>query len=326
MSNSVSVVLVNWNGLQWLERLLNSLEHQTFKDIEIVFVDNSSTDNSVSFVENNYPKVKIVKCDKNYGFAGGCNKGVENASGKWIMFLNTDTWIEDSLIENLLLFAKKSKLDVVAPREADYYTKEVRKPYVTTIDLLGHPIYLYGTQPHKRNLYLSGVCLLFSKKLYLETGGLDNLFFMYFEEIDWFWRLRLLGKNFGYAPGLNVYHAGAGSSAGTKLKYNLFLWRNQNCLLMLLKNYHFINLLWIIPLYIIQNAIEIIAFICIGKAKIATTYIKGWSFNIHNLKNILEARRHTQNRRIKSDFEIFKKMYKGSAKLKHLLIAVQASR
>src|SRR4030042_5307912 len=106
------------------------------------------------------------------------------------------------------------------------------------------------------SFYLSGVCLFFTKKFYWQTKGLDDDFFMYGEDWDWFWRLRLFDKKIFQINGLKVYHAGAGST-GSGIKYLSFLWRNQNSLQMLLKNYRWFNLLWVLPIYFIQNIFEI---------------------------------------------------------------------
>jgi GT2 family glycosyltransferase len=141
---------------------------------------------------------------------------------------------------------------------------------------------------------------------------------MYFEEVDWFWRLNLLGKKYSYADDTFVYHEGAGST-GKGIKYNTFLWRNQNTLQMLLKNYSSSTLLWVLPLYFLQNFIEILFFIFILKPKIAYSYIEGWWFNLVNLKSIFPKRLWIQRHRAIKDFVILSKMLIGSSKLLHLI-------
>jgi len=170
----------------------------------------------------------------------------------------------------------------------------------------------------KPPFYLSGVCLFFSKKLYFKTKGMDNNFFMYFEEVDWFWRLNLLNKKFSYVKDAYIYHYGSGST-GKGIKYLLFLWRNQNTLQMLLKNYEWFNLLWILPIYIIQNIIEIIFFLIILRPKIAFSYLEGWAFNIKNFSRTMKKRKWVQKNRLNSDWTIIKKMYFGFGKINHLI-------
>lgn len=312
----ISIIIVNWNGKKWLKRCLGSLREQTFKNFETIVVDNKSSDDSIAFIRTHYPEVRLIENDRNAGFAGGNNVGIRHAKGQNILLLNNDVWLEEGFLESLFSFYKSSGCDVVAPVEADYDTKTPVEKTVT-IDFMGHPVYLERGKGYK-DFYLNGTCLLFSKDLYLKSGGLDDNFFMYFEETDWFWRLQLLGKTFCRAKGLYVYHAGAGST-GRGIRTNQFLWRNQNNLQMLLKNYAWYNLLWVLPLYFLQNVLEIIFFMLTLKPAIAFTYLRGWSFNIRHLKKILQQRKKVQSERLVRDAQILRNFYKGPAKLIHLI-------
>lgn len=318
MKDLVSVIIVNWNGKKWLKKCLDSLRAQTYRNFEIILVDNASTDDSVEFVEKNYPEVVIVKSDKNLGFAGGNSLGIDNSRGEFILFLNNDIWVKEDFLQKYIAYFKRHQIDILSAREARY-SGEAYPYYVSKIDLFGHPIYLFGDKhKNQESFYLSGSCLFFARSLYEETRGLDQDFFMYFEEIDWFWRLHLLRKSIGYIDEVCVYHAGAGST-GSGIKYKSFLWRNQNTLQMLLKNYAWYNLLWVLPIYFIQNIFEILAFLIFLKPRIAWSYIEGWWFNLRNLKRTLKKRRRIQQNRIVGDWEIMKKMYFGFGKAYHLL-------
>jgi GT2 family glycosyltransferase len=315
----VSVIIVNWNGRKWLKNCLDSLHSQTHRNLEIILVDNASTDGSVSFARELYPGITPISIPKNRGYAAGANAGITRAGGRLIMLLNNDTWMEEDFVEKLLAFYKSSGCDVVAPVEADYSGRK-RAFYLTQIDWLGHPVSLLRDR-HKGsdNFYLRGACLLFSKELYLNTKGLDSGFFMYFEEADWFWRLNLLNRNFAYAKDIYLYHIGA-ASTGKGIKYSSFLWRNQNTLQMLLKNYARQQLAWILPLYFLQNCVEIVVFILALKPKIAISYIQGWQFNLTNWKNIMNRRAWIQAHRKVRDGQIMKsKMYPGPGKIRHLV-------
>lgn len=315
----VSVVILNWNGEIWLRRCLDSLSCQTYLNYEIIFVDNASVDDSVEYVRNNYPKVKIIESPTNLGFAGGNNLGIKYALGKYILLLNNDTWVKSNFIKDLVYEKEKQGKDVIAPIEVSYGSKAEAINIISLIDPLGHPVNKPLTSNKENNFYLSGVAILFSKSLYEETQGLDNNFFMYFEEIDWFWRLNLLNKNFGYASNICVHHYGSGSSRDkSKIKYNSFLWRNQNTLQMLLKNYSIHNLLWILPLYFLQNLFEILLFLILLKPKVSMSYLEGWWFNVRNIKKILAKRKQVQLNRIVDDSKIFKQMYLGSGKIYHM--------
>ncbi len=313
----VSVIIVNFNGQKWLKKCLDSLLDQTYNNFEIIFVDNNSSDDSIEFLEKNYQdkRIKIIKNEKNLGFAGGNNVGIKEAKGDYILFLNNDTWVGEGFLENLWQQYRNLNIDVLGPDECSYDGSQDQDMSMV-IDILGHPMWLY--KKYNKSFYLSGFCLFFSKDLYLNTKGLDNNFFMYFEETDWFWRLNLLGKKFKKVSDIKVYHAGSGST-GSGIKYLSFLWRNQNTLQMLLKNYSAITLIFILPIYILQNIIEMIFFLVILKPKISLSYLQGWYFNIKYLRRTLAERKWVQNNRRINDLEVMKKMYIGSAKFKHLL-------
>jgi len=312
----ISIVLVNYNGLKWLDKCLTSLRNQTYKNIEIIIVDNASLDESVKFIKNHFPNVKLIERTLNEGFASGNNIGINEAKGEYIMLLNIDTWLENDFIERLYKSYRENKCDVTGPVETNYFSIKKRS-YISLIDFLGHPIHVSKSQD-KKDFYLSGVCLFFKKDFYIETKGMDNNFFMYFEETDWFWRLQLLDKVIYRESSLYLPHAGATESFNS-IKYERFLWRNKNQLQMLLKNYQWYNLLWIIPIYLMQNMFEVVTFLIVGKPKISLSYLQGIVFNITNWSKIKEQRRWVQKHRKKSDFSVFKDMYIGSGKFYHFL-------
>lgn len=309
----VSIIIVNFNGLKWLRKCLGSLSSQSYKYYEIIVVDNASPDDSNDFIKRNYPKINLVKSKNNLGFAGGNNLGISEAKGEYILLINSDTWVKKDFINKLMNFYLLHAYDIIAPRDFGYDEK-INKFYFTTIDLFGHSIYLENT---KKLFYLSGVCLFFKKDFYLNTRGMDDNFFMYSEEVDWFWRLNLLKKKFTYVDDIFVYHAGAGST-GNGIKYKVFLWRNQNTLQMLLKNYAWHNLTWILPIYFLQNVFEFLFFLLIGKPLIAYSYIEGWIFNFKNFKRTMKERNWVQKNRKIRDMKIMKKMYLGFGKMIHI--------
>ncbi len=106
---TVSIIIPNWNGKDLLADCLGSLNKQTFKDFEIILVDNGSSDDSIEYISNHFPKTKVIKLDKNYGFAKAINSGVKNSMAKYVVFLNNDTEVDKSWLENLVKCAEKHK-------------------------------------------------------------------------------------------------------------------------------------------------------------------------------------------------------------------------
>jgi GT2 family glycosyltransferase len=313
----VSIIVLNWNGKQWMDKCLTSIRQQDYQNIETIFVDNRSTDGSVEYLKLKFPWVRVIENDKNYGFAKGNNIGINAAEGELILLLNNDTWIRNDLVSNLVKEKAEKGYDVIAPLEAKYDGLD-REPYATTLDILGHPVVIDKPTTEVSSFYLRGVALLFDKDLIDEVGGFDESFFMYVEECDWFWRLNLQKKHFGYSHDNFVYHAGAGST-GKGIKEKVFLWRNENTPQMLLKNYSFVTLCWVTPLYLVQNFIEIIFFTILMKPKISLTYIRAVIQFASNFNTILARREIVQKNRTVSDSEIIKKMYRGLGKLRHLV-------
>lgn len=322
----VTAIVVNHNGAGWLERCLSSLLSQTHVRLEVVLVDNASRDASVEHVRTFFPTVRIVQSPRNVGFAGGNQLGVAASTGTLVLLLNSDAWLAPDAVARLVAAQRSQRLDVVAPFEQPYEQTK-RGPhgqrYVSTIDYLGHP-FISGQAAWRERpaFYLSGVCLLFNKQLWDETGGLDPNFFMYCEEVDWFWRLLLQGRTFAYVDGVFVHHDG-GSANGIAFRPDVFRWRNENTLQMLLKNYDASSLSWSLPAYLLQNIAEMLLFLALGRTQVAWTYPRGWIFNLRHLRRTLASRRGVQRRRVVSDKELRRRMYPGTAKLAHLASKVK---
>ncbi len=314
--NLVSIVIVNWNGKRWLKKCLGSLQNQTYKKAEIVVVDNASSDGSIEYLNKYYPKVKIVKNKENLGYPRAVNIGIKASFGEYLLLINNDTWVMQDFVENLLDFYKNNSYSVISPvvKEYDGGKATVNLP---NIDPTGSPAYFYKMERKDKLFYMSSSYFC-SRKVYEDTLGFDDNYFAYYEDVDWFWRLNLLRKTFSYTSNVFIFHSGAGST-GKGIRYNLFLWRNQNALQTLLKNYSALTLVIILPIYILQNIIEILYFLILFRFDIATSYVQGWVFNIKNFKKIMKKRKWIQERRKISDLEIVKKMYLGPAKLKMLL-------
>lgn len=318
MKEQITIVVLNYNGVSFLQKCFTSIFKQNYPNLEVILVDNASTDNSVSFVKKNFPKVKIVQNKVGLGFAGGNMVGVKAATSKKVLLVSNDTWLPSNLVTKLNDYYDSHDLKVVGPHQGGYDGEE-NTPAATLLDPLGHHAYLPGNT--QKPFYLTGVCMFCEKDFYLKTKGMDSDFFLYIEDADWFWRLLLFGYSFDYVPGAYIFHSGAGSSGGhnTKaLKTPIFMMRNRNTLYMLLKNYSRIMLLLIIPTYLLINIFEICFFLVLGKFEIVKAYFQSWREVIQNWNRIMDKRRWIQKKRIVSDLAILKKMYKKPAKLIHL--------
>jgi GT2 family glycosyltransferase len=315
MNKKISIIIVNFNGGDYLISCIESLLNQNYQNYEIIIVDNNSSDNSISLIKGNFDdrRVKILLEKKNHGFAKANNLGINISNGELILLLNNDTYVENDFLIKMLSFYNEHNYDVIGPMEYSY-DKKLKLDFYNTFDLIGYP---YLSKNLKSEMYLVGFCLLFSKEFYLKTRGFDNSFFMYFEETDWFWRIKLLGYRFAKAKDINVYHAG---NVQKNINFKSLEWKNKNNLVMLIKNYSFFTNLFIIPLFLIINIFEMIFFILVLKPKISFYYFISWIEVIKDIKSILRDRAWVQKNRVINDLVILRHVYFGFSKLQHLLI------
>lgn len=314
----ISIIIVNYNWMKRLEKCLSSIFSQTYTSFACIVVDNCSSDGSVAYIKQHFPQTVLVPSSKNVWFSAGNNLGVAHATGELLLFLNNDTRVENDFLEKYLQEYYASWANILWAIEKPYtdYDNKLRWTSTLTIDPFGHR---YVDKTGKKLFYTNGACMLCRKDFYEKTGGLDNNFFMYCEEVDRQRRCRLYGYTIKKSEKVYLYHAGAGSSSGPWITYQTFLRRNQNTLQMLLKNYHRKNLCWVIPIYLTINIGEIIAFLILWKWRISISYLQWRWYTIQSLRaHIITQRKIIQQQRIVSDREIMKQMYWWFAKIAHL--------
>jgi hypothetical protein len=314
---SLSLIIVNYNGERWLTPCLESIQPQLHGGDEVIVVDNNSTDSSVTLLRDAFPWVHTIVSPENKGFASGNNLGFAKAQGEILFFLNTDIIVPEGLIESMVGRFLELQCDVLGINQMPYDGGKADN-FMQTIDHLGYPYFYPATHRTEASFYVQGYAFMVRRDLYLESGGLDNDFFMYFEETDWMWRLQLMGKDIRFAKDIIIRHAGAGS-VGSALKIKSLGWKNQNNLVMLLKNYSVWSLILAVPLYFLSNLAEVLFFALTGKGAAVSEYIKSWKNVFCSLDQIAVKRKKVQSMRILSDLQIYKKMYHGSAKLAQLL-------
>lgn len=255
---NVAIVILNWNGKNWLEKFLPTvIEHS--QNAEIYVIDNSSTDDSILFVNDHFPSVKVILNDKNHGFAGGYNEGLKHINSEIYCLLNSDVEVTENWISPVInLFESDHNIAAIQPKILDYNRKdhfEFAGAGGGLIDNLGFPYCrgrIFENIEEDRGQYddeteifwASGCCLFIRSKDYWEQNGFDARFFAHQEEIDLCWRLKNDGKKIFYTGKSKVYHVGGGT-LNKQSPQKTFL-NIRNNLSMLLKNLPFPELLWII--------------------------------------------------------------------------------
>lgn len=248
--SKVAVVILNWNGKKLLEQFLPSVvRNSSLADVEIVVADNASSDDSVTFVQNNYPNIKVLELPENYGFAEGYNQALKQVEAELFVLLNSDVEVGVNWLKPMLEFMDKHE-DVAAMQPKILAQKQkTHFEYAGAcggyIDALGFPFCrgrIFDVLEHDHGQYnsakdvfwASGACLLIRSKDYFEVGGLDVKFFAHMEEIDLCWRLRARGRRIVCLPKSVVYHVG-GATLKKENSNKVFL-NFRNNMLMLYKN------------------------------------------------------------------------------------------
>ena len=254
----VSIVVVNYNGLRFLRKCLDSLLAQTYKNAEIVLVDNCSRDGSVSFIKANYPSVRLIENEANLGFARGNNIGIQSSNGELIATLNNDTEATSQWLEALVEVATSHE-DVGMCASKMLFMKS---PGI--IDSTGVCISRSGAC-WDRGMFerdsgqyaqgeVFGPCAgaaLYNKKMLDEIGLFDENFFAYMEDVDLAFRGRLAGWKCMYVPDAIIYHF-HGGTAGYGSEFTIY-YGNRNIVWNALKNYPASLLLTSLPFIIGRN-------------------------------------------------------------------------
>ncbi len=238
---SASVIIPNWNGMKWLPGCLDALKRQSTQDFEIIVVDNGSSDDSVSFIKNNYPDVKVIPLAKNFGFSVAVNEGIKAASGKYIVLLNNDTLPDKDWLLNLVRVIENStdKVGSLASLMVNMDDPEITDDAGDFLDWQGLAYKRGHGDPVSqwtRNEQVFSACagaVLFRREFFERTGVFDEKFGSYLEDIDLGLRGNLLGFSCMFVPTARVLHKSHGSAIPTSsYTYNV----TKNRLMVFLKN------------------------------------------------------------------------------------------
>jgi len=208
----VSIIIVNWNAKKYLKECIESLLSQSFTDYEIILVDNASSDDSVSFVKEHFPQVKIIQNNDNVGFAEGNNIGIKNSIGKIIALFNPDA-VADTKWLSILVDTLQSSEKIAAVTGKMYYLGEkygkdaVFCTWSKIAPYSAIPTNFYENEPSAKVDYLSGAAMVVKRDVLDKIGMMDSDYFLYFEETDLCARMIRAGYDLMYIPDAIVWHA-----------------------------------------------------------------------------------------------------------------------
>lgn len=276
----ISVIIPNINGKKYLKECLDSVYAQTKLPMEVIIVDNASTDGSIEFVEKNYKEVKILNHGINTGFTGAANHGINASSGDFVFLLNNDTRLSEDCIEKLYnAIISDDKIFSAGALMLQMDNEEVVDNAGDTINFLGYPR-SFANGKSKLDIYVDKAAPVFSacagaalyrREIFEKIGIFDDMHFAYFEDIDIGYRARIFGyKNVSVRNAI-VYHKGSATSGS---KHNAFKvsHSSKNSVILFMKNMPFIQYLLFFPFLLAGYIVKLAFFTLKG---LGGVYLKG---------------------------------------------------
>ena len=237
----VSIVVLNYNAGKLLLNCIESIKKSSYQNIEILVVDNISSDNSQIECKKKFPDIKLIQNDENLGYCGGNNVGIKKAEGEFIIILNPDTIVETNWIDELLNAQKEFG-------DGLYQPKILSLNEENTIQSTGNMLHIFGfgfardkgnkvierKEEIEKVGYASGTCLFTTRKVLDKIGLLDEFLFLYHDDLDLGWRGAQIGINSFYVPKSKIYHV---ESYSLKWSSKKFYWLERNRKYCLLTHY-----------------------------------------------------------------------------------------
>jgi GT2 family glycosyltransferase len=259
-SPRVAIVILNWNGRRFLEQFLPSVMHTTYTNYEVIVADNASSDDSLAFLEKEYPVIRVIRLAQNHGFAKGYNEALKQVQADYYMLLNSDVEVVPGWLEPMVqLLDANPQIAACQPKLLAYHDKNLFEYAGAAggwIDKYGYPFSkgrLFDTCEVDKGQYdqqepvfwATGAALFIRPTVFHEMGGFDEFFFAHMEEIDLCWRIQLAGHEVYSCPASVVYHVGGGTLPQGNPRKTFLNYRNNH--IMLYKNLGWGKKIWVIP-------------------------------------------------------------------------------
>ncbi len=217
----ISIITVNYNALDVTCEMIESIRKNSYPNVEIIVVDNASQESPEAYFQKHYPEVKFIQSEKNLGFAGGNNLGIQESTGDFLFFLNNDAELTDGALETLLeVFVKFPRAGIVSPKICYYPAKPGSEldviqyagtthvhPFTARNSTLGEQEIDRGQfKELKETAYAHGAAMMVPRKAIEEVGMMSEDFFLYYEELDWCEMMRKKGYGVYVEPNAKIYH------------------------------------------------------------------------------------------------------------------------
>jgi len=312
----VSILIINFNGAKWLVSCLNSLASVTYPNREVILVDNASSDESLQIVER-YRWVRLVRSEKNCGFAGGNNLGLRHCSGDYVLLLNNDTTVAPGFLDPLAAYLDKNphvgviQGKMILPGAGNRL--DVCGSFLTSLGLPYHYGYYKPDGPKYQRSYPvfsgKGACLMFRRGLIRQVGGFlfDEDFFCYYEESDFCHRAWLAGCEVHFVAGPPIQHFMGGTAGGPQAPFVLRHYL-RNMAFSLMSNLSFSSRVRILPWFFAVLGGSFLASVVRLRMRQAAAHCGAITHCLLNYGRIRARRRVISRLRRREDWEIFAKV------------------
>ncbi len=308
----VAIVILNWNGKKLLEQFLPIVIEHSQDIAEIVIADNDSIDDSIDFLKENYPFIRLILNKDNGGFAKGYNDALKHVDADYYILLNSDVEVTSGWIQPVIALMEMDRSIAACQPKMLAYNDRQKFEYAGAaggfIDKWGYPFCrgrIFGTLENDMGQYdtdceifwASGACMFIRTEVFHQLKGFDEEFFAHMEEIDLCWRIRNAGFKVLFSQQSTVYHIGGGTLPKNNPRKTFLNFRNN--LLMVYKNAPAKDLWKICLLRLILDGIAGIKFLLEGNGKDCIAVVKAHFYFYKNYRHINKKRKEV----IKSSFD-----------------------
>ena len=308
---ALSVVIVAYNSAASLPACVAALAAQTFGDFELLIVNNASPQGEAHGAAKGHPFARVIEAGANLGFAAGVNLGAQAARGRWLVLLNPDAYPDPDWLDQLVTASRRH------PKVASFTSRQVMAQDRSVLDGLGDvmsaPAIPYrggylspdpGDSPEGEVFSPCGAAMMVDRALFLRLGGLDEDFFCYCEDVDFGYRLQLVGEPTLLVPAAVIAHEGSASSGGPKSEFAVFH-GTRNRFWVLVKNTPVLLLPVVLPLHLL--AFAVVSLRPQNRPLLGVTW-RGFKAALAGLGPIWSRRRRTQAQRRVSALQIARTM------------------
>jgi len=307
--STVSVIVVNFNGMPYLETCLSSILNQKYRDFEVILVDNCSSDGSLEYVSQRFPDLTVVTNKSNLGYTAGINSGIARASGNYIAPVNVDTEVEEDWLSSMVEFMDtNSDAGAVTPKSQLYLDRNKVGTMGLNIHITGLGFVRglnrqasCGQKEPFQVAAISGCSFLIRREIIEQMGGLNEDNFMYYDDVDLSWMVNLMGYNIYCIPRSVIYH-----QYQLKMSPQKLYWLEYGRWSALLRYLRPVTLVALLPALALTEVI-IGGYCLIHGPKYVWAKVRAWRAVLKNLRIFIKKRQQVQSLRKLSDFQLLRR-------------------